>query len=493
MAHTRLRRASVAAAPPLLEARDAWPVVAAGAAGLALAPLVVAAPLVVVGLVVAVVAAGVVVGVARVPYAGAILLLVATPLTAGMERGALVPLLRPSEGVLALVLAGLSLRGLLELARGRRVALALRGVDWAVLALLLTGSVLPLISMVARGREVTQDDLFYATYLWKYAAVYAIVRIVVHTERQVRGCVVVLLTMAAIVALLSVAQVLNVPGVSGVLATLYAEGEESVRKSSGGSTLSSGFAVADVMVFSLALAVGLARWAPLRGRLLLAGAGLLFLAAIAAAGQVSGFLGLGVGLIVMGSILRRLTSVLVVALAALVAGVAAFSGSIIRRVGELDAFTGLPASWTGPSGRLDNLQTLFWPDLFDDLDWLTGVRVSPRVPAPSIGVDWIWIESGHTWLLWTGGLGFFIVCFAFLFGAIRAVAPVARARPDYVGAAALGALTALWVNVILMALDVHLTLRGSADMAFALIALALVRPAIGSVDGRERLSAEGHG
>jgi hypothetical protein len=38
-----------------------------------------------------------------------------------------------------------------------------------------------------------------------------------------------------------------------------------------------------------------------------------------------------------------------------------------------------------------------------------------------------------------------------------------------------GALTALWVNFFLLAFDVHMTLRGSADMTFTLLALSLVR------------------
>ncbi len=494
MTHSRVPRAlGATGAPRLVDPRGAWLVAGACALGIACAPLVATAPRAAAAIVALVLGLAVVVAVARAPFAGAMLLLVATPLTAGLARGSLVPVLRPGEAILALVLGGLALRGLVEIARGRRVAAHLRGVDWGILALLLTGSLLPLVSMVARGREVTQDDVFYATYLWKYAAVYGVIRVAVRTPRQIRTCVLVLLGMAAIVALVAILQVLNAPGLTGLLATWYAEGDEGVARSSGGSTLSSGFAVADVMVFALALAVGLGRGESIRGRLALAGLALVFVLGIAAAGQVSGFLGLGVGLIVLGIILRRLTWILSIALAVGVAGVVAFSQSIRRRVGDLDAFTGLPASWTGPSGRLDNLQTYFWPDLFGDLDWLTGVRVSPRVPAPSIGVDWVWIESGHTWLLWTGGLLFFVVCFAFLFGAIRAVAPLARVRRDAVGAAALGALTALWVNVVLMALDVHLTLRGSADMAFALLALALVRLPVGAAEAPERPPAERYG
>jgi hypothetical protein len=69
-----------------------------------------------------------------------------------------------------------------------------------------------------------------------------------------------------------------------------------------------------------------------------------------------------------------------------------------------------------------------------------------------------------------------VACFAFLAVAIRTLAPIARARTDAVGVAAAAAMVALWANVVLMTFDVHLTLRGSGDLAFALLALALADP-----------------
>lgn len=411
------------------------------------------------------------------PRIAAYVVLATTPVLAGIDRGRLIPGLRPSEVLLGVMAGGLAVRGFAELLRGAAWQVRLSALEVTLAVFVLTGSVVPLLWMVVRGREISADDLAYASYLWKYAAVFALVRCTIRTEREVRTCLWISLASAAVVAAVAIPQSLRILGVPDLLASYWSpsEGQESLSAGRGTSTLSSSFAVADMMAFNLAVAAGLLRSNSTHRHLLFAVTALLLLGAVAA-GQISGYIGLLVAAVTIGVVLRRMGSLALAAIPAAAVGAVVLWPVLAARLGDVDPATGLPRSWVGPSGRWSNLTTYFWPDIFHDGNWLTGVRVAGRVPAPEPWRDWVWIESGHTWLLWSGGVPCLLACFVFLWVAIRRIAPVARRRGDAIGAAALGALAALWVNVVLMTFDVHLTLRGSGDLFFALLALALTAP-----------------
>ena len=414
------------------------------------------------------------------PVAGAYLLLGATPLITGLERGGAIPLLRPSEALLGLVLGALAARGGFELLRGTPVRARLRAFDWWMLAFTCTGSILPLLWMVARGRDVMQDDILYAGYLWKYAAVYLVIRATVRTELELRRCLATILAASAVVGVVAILHVLQVEWVHETLAGWFASddvGEFTSDRAT--STLGSSFAVGDVMVFSLAVATA---WAFYERRLSVV---LLVLAAVyvggtVASGQFSAPVALGIATVTIGVMTRRLGRVLLLGVPfAAIAGFA-LAPVVAQRIADFGSTAGVPSSWVG---RWENLTTFFWPPLAEDLNWLTGVRVAGRVPAPESWRDWVWVESGYTWMLWSGGLLFLVVGCLFLAVGVQATAAVARRRRDVVGAAAIGALTGLWVNIVLMVIDVHLTLRGAGDLLFALLALALSGVAVARADG----------
>jgi hypothetical protein len=96
------------------------------------------------------------------------------------------------------------------------------------------------------------------------------------------------------------------------------------------------------------------------------------------------------------------------------------------------------------------------------------------VAAPiESGREWIFIESGYLWLVWSGGIALVLAFIFFLWTTIGRIASVARARGDAVGVAAVASFTALVVVAVLQAFDPHLTLRGAADLCFFLLALSL--------------------
>lgn len=408
------------------------------------------------------------------PPFGAYLLIGGTPLVAGIDRGKVIPLLRPSEALMLLVLGALLARGGLRFWSGNLARPRLGRVDAAILLLAITGSVIPLAWMWARGVAIEQDDLLYALQLWKYYAIFLLIRASVTTVRQVERCLWVSLAAGAGVGVIAILQSLQLFGVPGLLAEWYAPFEQTraLENQRGTSLLASSGAVADVMVFNLAVA---AAWI-LRGgarRDILAVLAVVFVFGTLAAGQFAGFAGLLIGVCAVGFITGRLGRVgLAFGPVAIVASVALWP-VIEKRISGFESAAGLPSSWIA---RLENLQTHFWPKLFDDFNWVMGVRPAARVPGFKPWEDFVFIESGHTWLLWTGGIPFALAFVGFLVVAMTRVGRVARRRFDAIGIAAVGSFTALAVLAVLMIADPHLTLRGSADLSFTLLALALVRP-----------------
>jgi hypothetical protein len=443
-----------------------------GAAGVVLATIALSAlamvppPLALVG----VAAAALIAAVCAHPPLGAYVLLLATPLIAGMDRGVAVPFLRPSEALTLLVGLGLLLNGGVRLLTVGVLAPRLRAVDATIVLMAVTGSVLPLLWMLARGNQITGDDFQYSLLLWKCYGIYLIFRMAVRTERQVRRCLALAMVSASIVGIVAILQSLELFGVPDLLSRYYAPfGEaEALSSNRGTSTVASSFAVADLMVISLGIAVGLlARGS--RHRLVLVMALALFVFGIIASGQFSGVIGLLVGVMALGLITGRPWRVAAASVPAAVFAVLLLKPVVEHRLSGFATLSGLPVGW---QGRLDNLRTYFWPELFSRFHYVLGVRPSARIDLSINGKEFVWIESGHTSLLWTGGIPLLLAFFAFLWVSIRTTARIARARTDAYGVAAIASFASLVVLAVLTTFDSHLTTRGSSDVLFALLALA---------------------
>ncbi|MDX6309261.1 MAG: hypothetical protein QOI06_2307 [Nocardioidaceae bacterium] len=442
--------------------------VAATVAALAMGVLVATHPLIAVGLTAMVVLGAVV---WTRPYVAAYLVIGVTPLVVGIDRGTLIPVLRPNEALSFFLIGVLLLRGVLALRAGEPLPrLHLHPVERGIVLLAMTSSVVPIVFLVLRGQSLIGDDIAYSLVLWKYLGIYALVRLTVNTERQIRRCLEISLVAGVVVGCIAVLQSLDLLGVRGFLALFYAPfgyvGALALPR--GSSTLSLPAATADLLIFNLAIAVGMIT-KQRRSAFWYSIAAAVFVLGTLAAAEFSSAFGLLVALVCLAAVLRRLKLLIYLPFGGAVALVVMWP-VVSNRLQGFQSVSGVPVSWVG---RWRNLETYFLPKLFSGTNPLLGVRPSARVPVSSQATGFVWIESGYIWLLWGGGV--FLLSAFIYFTVVSARHTLSLARPlvTWRSVAALGAFTAVVVVAVLMVFDPHVTYRGSADLMFSLLALTL--------------------
>jgi hypothetical protein len=405
------------------------------------------------------------------PALGGYVIVALTPLTAGIDRGQAVPILRPSEALALSVGVALVARALLRWRTGGLPRWQPSQLEWALILMAVCNSVVPILWMTAQYRPVSRDDLLYALVLWKYAGYYLIIRSAITTNRQVLRCLWLSVGAGAIVGLLAILQSLHLFGVPTLLATYYAPFgyTGALEHARGSSTLALPAATADLMIYNLAIVSGLL-WRGRRHRLILASAAALFAIAAFSAGEFSSAIGLIVGVCTIALVTSypRLLALFVP-----LAGVAiiVLRPVIAARISGFDSVSGLPVSWTG---RLSNLHNYFWPRLFSDWNFVFGVQPAARVPVSYQATGYVWIESGYTWLLWGGGIPLAVAFVFFVQAALRMAWRLARYSVQPPSVAALAVFVSVIVMSVLMIFDPHLTYRGAAEEMFVLLALAAV-------------------
>ena len=410
--------------------------------------------------------------IAVLPVVAAYLLIATTPLVAGIDRGSALPALRPNEALLLLIGLAVCIRAVMTLRVPATARLRLSRLDVAILLLAVTSSVIPLAWLAVRGQPIERDDVLYALTIWKYYAVFCLFRGVVRNIAQVRTCLWLSMGSAALVAILAILQSLQRFGVAGFLAAHYAPygNVTAVTNNRGGSTLGLPIAVADLLTFNLAIALGLLQSS--RRRNLLLALASLFVLGVFAAGEFSGLIALLLGVVAIAFATRRVRYVAILPLS-FAAAFYALRPVIERRLEGFQSPSGLPLSW---EGRLNNLQNYFLPELFSHDHWVLGLRPAARVASAKLATGYVWIESGYVWLLWAGGLPLLGSFFFFLWTAWRDALALVRARRDELQAVGLAVLAALTVVGVLMIIDPHLTYRGSADLLFALLGITAAAP-----------------
>jgi hypothetical protein len=412
---------------------------------------------------------GLFVVVAARPALAVFLYIAAVPFISGIDRGALLPGVRPQEALQCFLMAAVATGWLVRWARGDTTLIRINSLDRALIGLALVGSVWALASALARGVALTGEDVAACAQFLRYLGLYALVRVALRTEREVRMVLWAVLVGAALLAVIALLQSLGRFGVDGLLSRWYETDTSTQFDGRGSATLGNPIAVGDYLAYSIALLVVWYERRP-EMRVVLGVIGLVLAAGLIGTGQFSAWIAAVIVAVALAARhpqrIRLLGRALVVAALAVAVGWPVLA----RRLLDFSS-GGLPVSWIV---RLDNLRTFYLPHLAGT-GFIFGVRPNTVLVAPETWRDQIFLESGYLALLWVGGIPLLIAFVVFVVRALRTTGRVALARADDVGSAATAAWVALWVLVILSVLDIHVTLRGGADLLFVLLGIATNR------------------
>ncbi|MGH4001025.1 MAG: hypothetical protein ACRDTJ_26590, partial [Pseudonocardiaceae bacterium] len=143
------------------------------------------------------------------------------PILAGIDRGGLIPLVRPNEALLVVLLAGALLGGYLRWCRGDRIPLQLHKLDIPIGVFLLMSTAWPLLSLILRGQTPVVSDLAAVLPVCKLVAIYLLVRFSVSTEDQLVRCLRLIMWPGAVVAIIAILQTLNFAPVVAMLQAVW--------------------------------------------------------------------------------------------------------------------------------------------------------------------------------------------------------------------------------------------------------------------------------
>ena len=442
---------------------DAFPVGSITSVAIAVA-LVAGLVTAVAGPVVAVIALGVgLVGlVAWRPVLATYVYLATLPFIAGIDRGTLVPLVRPNEALLVLLVAGAMAGGYVRALRGAPLQLRLHPLDVPLAAFLLLATAWPISSMLLRGVPPHAAELAAILPACKLAGLFLLVRTTVRTSTQVLWCIRLIIGGAVGVAVIALLQRLGVGPVPELLATWWPCWPEETARAT--TTLSNAMATGEYILIGLTLLV-MSGVRDLLGRWTQVGAGLVLVAGLSVVGQFSAWLG---GLVVAAFLVWRLPAARASALrVAALLGSAMLVGSPALLARLKDSGGSAPPGWRV---RWDNLSHLYLPELVDNGRFLVGVSTNSVKLPPDTARQVIFLESGYLQFLWVGGVPL-LIGFGVLSWAVLKLTHRVSSRTDGVGACASALFIAWWTVVVLSLFDPYLFMRGPGDLLFTLVAI----------------------
>jgi O-antigen/teichoic acid export membrane protein/glycosyltransferase involved in cell wall biosynthesis len=404
---------------------------------------------------------------ARRPGLTCALLALAIPLSAGIGRGAIIPLLRVNEAMLLVVAAGFVVH---RLTSGR--PLTYTGLDVAILAFCLINIVVPSGVIVLSRTTATLDDWLVVLAPLQYLMVYVVYSRTEFEAANLRLFFNACMLASILVAAVAVAEALNLGGVRGLMASYYpaaprAPGDTVYRPTSmlGHYSAVGAFGLLNLLL-ALALAAvrqpGFPRW----WLALVMGANLLSLVASETYAPVAALpLAAAAALLVV----RRVPwSQLAAGLPVLPAVAVVLWPSISGRVGAQFSAAGgygLPETLMT---RIDYWQNFFIPALLQHGPWLgTGTLMPAEVPRPLVS----FIDNDYLWQLFRAGVPG-LAALVVMLASVAAVAWATRTSDDprrrVLGAVCLGAVVSV---VVLDTTSEYLTFTAVSQELWMLVGL----------------------
>lgn len=423
------------------------------------------------------------------PMAGYVMISLG-PLIVGFSRDQVLPRLRPNEALLFVVVAVLVARWLVT---SRRLTFHFNRIDALIGLIVVCGTVLPLAVQVARLNPIPLDDLLYAAVFVRIALLYAVIRATITTELQVRAALALSLGVASFLGILAVMDSMNLANTAERLNRFFPTAAANVDDGRGAATVGNPIGLGVYMGINALIGLAL-YFGGQRPRIWIALGVVCTSLGVLGSGQVGPTLSFCIGVVAFGLITHTFGSIakrgLVLAVVACIllfpiinariTGLDAWSVSSAQRaaIETQDPATQAEALRQADPGsswdvRLYNLERFFVPAFDEPRHIVWGVTPQARVESPIEGEEFIWIESGHLWLLWTGGIPMFVTWFVFLAVAMFTSRRVLRSRPGAVGMAAAAAFGGLWIVNVAQTFDPHMTLRGTTEILYPLLALTM--------------------
>lgn len=412
---------------------------------------------------------------ARRPIWGCAALVVGTPLLEGLGRGTLIPFLRPSEALMAVLIVGVLVH---EIPKRRRTNYT--GMDVAVLAYALGVTLIPVLVLLFTRQLIGLDTttMFSVFSPLQYLAIYLLFSRLQVADRDRRLFLNLAMAASVVVSLVGIAELANLPGVVSFVTEHYpaqdpllAEAnsicEYGVCRPSSLMQHYSAFGAYAVLSYTIALALLTTRATRFDRRWLMV---VLVVNAVGvfASETYAAVLGLVLATAAILVYRRTFPRQLIWVAVALVIGIVAFWGPISARLQEQTPVSNESiAGITIPQSMLLREQywtQIFWPDL-KPIIWTGSGNVIPSDIVPTLSA---FVDSEFLGMGFRAGIGGEVLLLVML-GVVAVCGWRARKSPDPLEVA-IGGMAAAYVIVLaVMGITAEYLTYAGVDQAFWMV------------------------